>query len=316
MAGHDYYKILGIEKDASAGQIKKSYRKLAMKYHPDKNKGNKQAEEKFKQISEAYAVLSDPEKREKYDMFGSDGFRQRYSQEDIFRNANFGDVFKDLGGAGADDLLGRLFGFQSQGKQSVFTGGGFQGDPFSGGGLGRQFKPRPMRGKNILYRLPLALEEVIRGGKKKISMNTGSGIEEISVKIPPGIAAGKKLRISGKGQPGSPGAPRGDLLLEVDIQPHPVFKRKGDDLVMKQPIKLTDALLGTSITISTFEGVRKVKIPPGTQPDTKIRLKGHGVPRMGKKTKGDLYLKIKINLPKKLSLAQKKLIEELAAEGC
>ncbi len=256
MAGLDYYKILGVEKSASTGEIKKAYRKLAMKYHPDRNKGNKEAEEKFKQISEAYAVLSDTEKRKKYDMFGSEGFRQRYSQEDIFRNANFGDIFKDLGGgAGGDDLLGRPFGFQSQGKHSGFSfkSSGFSGDPYSGigGGFGAQKRhARPMKGQSILHRLPVTLEEVINGGKKKIGINTGSAVEEISVKIPPGIADGKKLRISGKGQPGSHGTPRGDLLLEVDIQHHPTFKREGDDLVMKYPIKLTEALLGTSTSKS------------------------------------------------------------------
>lgn len=320
MAGFDYYKILGIEKNASVTEIKKAYRKLAMKYHPDKNKGDKGAEEQFKKISEAYAVLSDPEKRKKYDMFGSEGFHQRFSQEDIFRNFNFQDLFRDIGGSSGDDIISRLFGFQSGGKPSgfSFSSRGFQSDPFSGMGRGfnRQFhRTPPTKGKNIVHRIPMTLEEIFHGGRKKIKINTGSGMEEINVKIPPGIAAGKKLRIAGKGQPGTAGGPRGDLLLEIDIQPHPVLKRKGDDLYMDHTIKLTEALLGTTITISTFEGIRKVKVSPGTQPHSKIRLKGHGIPRMGSKTKGDLYVSIHVTLPKTLSSEQKELVQKLADEG-
>ena len=316
MAGLDYYKLLGVGKDASSAEIKKAYRKLAMKYHPDKNKGNKEAEEKFKQISEAYAVLSDAEKRKNYDMFGSEGFHQRFSQEDIFRNFSF----QDVGGSLGEDLLSRLFGFKSSGKSSAFSfsSGGSQSDIFSnpGGGFSQQFhRPRPKKGRNIKYRLPVTLEEVFHGGQKKISINTGSTIDEINVKIPPGIPAGKKLRVAGKGQPGSAGAPRGDLLLEIDVQPHPVFKRQGDDLLMNYSIKLSQALLGTSITISTFDGIRKVRVPQGTQPNTKIRLKGCGIPKMGKTTRGDLYVSIQIALPKTLSSNQKKLVEKLADEG-
>jgi curved DNA-binding protein len=320
MAGLDYYKILGIEKNASTAEIKKAYRKLAMKYHPDKNKGNKEAEEKFKKISEAYAVLSDSQKRKNYDMFGSEGFHQRYSTEDIFRNFNFQDLFQDLGGSSGDDILSRLFGFQSGGKPSrfSFTSHGFQSDPFSGrgGGFTRQFHhTQPTKGKPVVHQIPVTLEEIFHGGRKKIKINTGNGMEEISVKIPPGIAAGKKLRIAGKGQPGTAGGPRGDLLLEIDIQPHPVFKRKGDDLYMDHTIKLTEALLGTTITISTFEGIRKVKVPPGTQPNTKIRLKGHGIPKIGSKTKGNLYVSIQVTLPQTLSSEQKELVKKLADKG-
>jgi curved DNA-binding protein len=321
MAGFDYYDILGVEKGASADKIKKAYRKLAMKYHPDRNKGDKEAEEKFKRVSEAYAVLSDPQKRKNYDMFGSEGFHQRFSREDIFRGFNFQDIFRDSGGSIGEDLFSRLFGFQSQGAQSGFPFGGgvFQSESFSrmGDDVGRHIhrKRPPFRGKNIVYRLGLSLEEIVHGGYKNIQINTGSGVDEISVKIPLGIAAGKKLRVAGKGQPGSAGAPRGDLLLEVDILTHPVFSREGDNLYMSAPVKLTEALLGTAITISTFQGMRKIKVPPGTQPNTKIRLRGHGIPRMGKKTKGDLYVSIQVNLPKTLSAAQKKLVEKMSDEG-
>lgn len=320
MAGLDYYKVLGVEKNASTAEIKKAYRKLAMKYHPDKNKGNKEAEEKFKKISEAYAVLSDSQKRKNYDMFGSEGFHQRFSQEDIFRNFNFQDLFQDIGGSSGEDIISRLFGFQSRGKPSgfSFTSRGFQSDPFSGrgGGFTRQFhRAQPTKGKPVVHRIPVTLEEIFHGGRKKIKINTGGGMEEISVKIPPGIAAGKKLRIAGKGQPGAAGGSRGDLLLEIDIQYHPVFKRKGDDLYMDHTIRLTEALLGTTITISTFEGIRKVKVPPGTQPYSKIRLKGHGIPKMESKTKGDLYVSIQITFPKTLSSEQKELVKKLADEG-
>ena len=319
MVENDYYKILGVEKNASVEKIKKTYRKLAMKYHPDKNKGDQGAEEKFKQISEAYAVLSDSKKRKSYDMFGREGFQQRFSQEDIFNNANFQDIFQGLGDSFGDDLLGRLFGAQSRGRSSRFSSntGGCQSHTFSGMGDGSAHqchRSRPKTKKNILHRFPVTLEEVVHGGHKKIGINIGGTLEEISVKIPPGIADGKKLRVTGKGQLGSPGAPRGDLLLEIDIQPHHLFKRKGCDLFMSHSIKLTEALLGTTITLSTFEGMRKVKISPCTQPNTKIRLKGHGVPILGKKTKGDLYVSISVTFPKTLSVTQKKFIEKLAKE--
>lgn len=252
-------------------------------------------------------------------MFGSEGFHQRFSQEDIFRNFNFQDLFQGLGGSHEEDIISRLFGFHSGGKPSrfSFTSHGSQYDPFSSvGGFTRQFhRAQPTKGEPIVHRFPVTLEEVFHGSRKKIKINTGSGVEEISVKIPPGIAAGKKLRIAGKGQPGTAGGPRGDLLLEIDIQPHPVFKRKGDDLYMDHTIKLTEALLGTTITISTFEGVRKVKIHPGTQPHSKIRLKDHGTPKMGSKAKGNLYIFIHVTLPQTLTSDQKELVKKLADEG-
>ena len=193
----DYYEVLGVKKDSSAQDIKKAYRKLAMKYHPDRNKGDKEAEEKFKKISEAYAVLSDPEKRKQYDTFGASGFQQRYSQEDIFRGFDLGDILKEFG-------LGGLGG--------GFRASGSQGSPFetfffqSGGpGAGREsFRPgaqQPVKGSDLTYELSVSLNEILSGSQKTISLRRENRTENVSVKIPKGIKAGQKLRLAGKGSP-------------------------------------------------------------------------------------------------------------------
>ncbi|KAF0156506.1 MAG: curved DNA-binding protein [Syntrophaceae bacterium] len=315
----DYYQVLGVDKKASADEIKKAYRKLAVKWHPDKNPNNKTAsEEKFKKISEAYAVLSDEKKREQYDQFGSaDQFRQQYSQEDIFRNFDLDEILRSFGFGGGGRGGGRTT-FRTGARRG---GSGSQNydDPFSGifgGGGGSQYANMPQKGQDAEYNLSISLEEAVFGADKKISLQMENRIEDISVKIPSGISTGKKLRLPGKGLADFSGGPNGDLYLNINIMPHPIFARDGNDLYIEKTIKFTQACLGTTMDVPTLDGTSKrLKIAPGTQNNTKIRMKGFGISGLKGTVKGDQYIKINVEVPKKLTEKQVKLIEQLTAEG-
>jgi curved DNA-binding protein len=302
----DYYKILGVDKNASTEDIKKAYRKLAFKWHPDRNPDNKaQAEEMFKKISEAYAVLSDEEKRKQYDMFGSaDQFRQRYSQEDIFRGFDINEIL-------------RSFGFDFGGGGRVYTRRTTRSsfDPFADLFGASQGYEMPKRGDDLHYNLSISLEESVFGAEKKIAIPKDGKIDEINVRIPAGITAGKKLRLAGRGNPGLSGGPAGDLYLHINILPHPIFAREGNDIYIEKTITYSQAVLGTTIEVPTLDGtVKRVKVPPGTQPNTKIRMKGFGVQGL-KGEKGDQYVKISVEIPKKLNSRQEELIRQLSKEG-
>jgi len=303
MAETDYYKILGVNKTASETEIKKAYRKLAMKYHPDHTKGDKSAEETFKKISEAYAVLSDKEKRQQYDTFGSAGFQQRYSQEDIFKGSDFESILSELfGGSGR-------FGGGGKGMRFSFDGGG----PF--GGYQRQ-QQAPPKGSDLEYELPLTLEDVAAGTQKIVSFQHKGHSEKITVKIPKGMISGKKLRIAGKGEPSPYGGPAGDLYIKAKVLDHPVYDVQAQDLYINRDIKLSEAILGTNISVPTLSGKELIlKIPAGTKHKTKMRLSGHGLPHMHGKSQGDLYVHIHVNMPKRLTKKQKGLIEQLAETG-
>ncbi|MBU0484886.1 MAG: DnaJ domain-containing protein [Proteobacteria bacterium] len=314
----DYYKVLGVEKTATAAEIKKAYRKLALKFHPDKNKGDKESEEKFKEISEAYAVLSDPEKRKQYDTYGSDDFRQRYSQEDIFRNVDINDILREfginLGGGGGFNIRSGGGGgspFGSFFHQSGGTGGADQGfHSFQGQ------QARPVKGSDAILELPVTLEEVLNGSTKTISLGRGSQAEKVSVKVPPGIETGKKLRVTGKGSPSPNGGPPGDLLLQIKVLPHNTFEKDGNDLIVEQKIPFSSITLGTEIAVPTLGGKSlKVKVPAGSNSGAKLRLKERGLPVSLKGSRGDLFVKILVEIPKKLSKTQKELIEKLKEEG-
>ena len=313
----DYYKTLGVEKSASQDEIKKAYRKLALKYHPDRNKGDKQAEEKFKELGEAYAVLSDTEKRKQYDTFGSQGFSQRYSQEDIFKGSDVGDILRDMGLGG--DFFGHIFGGRGgRGgfRTYTYTGGGARPGPGMGGFDFGQAAARPQRGADLIYELPVSLEEVFSGATKMISYRRGGNLEKVSVKVPPGISTGKKLRLAGKGDPGPAGAPSGDLLIQVRVMDHPGFKRQGDDLETTQEVSFTQAALGDTVEVPTLAGkTLSVKVPKGSQSGSRLRLKGQGLPGFRSSKTGDLYVVISVTVPKKISQRQKELLEELAKEG-
>ena len=299
----DYYQTLGVKKDASNEEIKKAYRKLAMKYHPDHTKGDKSAEEKFKKISEAYAVLSDKEKRKEYDTFGSEGFRQRFSQEDIFRGFDFGDIFREFGFGGGDFSSAR-----SGGRRFSFGGSGFN---FDGGPQQARVK-----GSDLVYELPLTLREVAAGTSKVITLQHQGGSENLTVKIPSGLITGKKLRLAGKGNPSPYGGPAGDLYIKSKVLNDPVFSAEKQDLYLNRELKLSEAILGTTIAVPTIDDKQlSLKIPPGTKPGTKMRLSGHGLPDMQGRKKGDLFVRIQVNIPKHLSDKQKKIVEDLAAAG-
>jgi curved DNA-binding protein len=305
MSGTDYYKLLGVDKNASSEEIKKKYRKLALKYHPDHAKGNKEAEEKFKQISEAYAVLSDKEKRKQYDTFGSTGFHQRFSQEDIFRNFDFGSIFKEFGFGGGGSSFGR-------GGGTRFSFGG--DSPFgSRRGNARQAQPK---GADIVYELPLTLEEVATGTSKTISLQHSGHSEKITVKIPSGMTDGNKLRLSGKGEISHYGGPQGDLFIKTKVQKHPLFSVEERDLHIVREIKLSEAILGTTIQVPTIDKKEfNLTIPPGTKHKTKMRLSGQGLPDMKAKKKGHLYVNIHVKIPKSLTKKQESLLMELAETG-
>ena len=305
----DYYKILGIEKSADQEEVKKAYRKLALKYHPDRNPNNREAEEKFKKISEAYAVLSDKEKRKQYDTFGSDQFSRRYSQEDIFRNVDLNEILKSFG----------FGGFRGSTRRGGFTYT-TDNDPFADLFRGSQtyYNNAPQKGEDLLYNLSITLEEAVSGAEKKISLRSGRNVNEITVKIPAGINTGKKLRLSGKGYPGTNNGPNGDLYLNVTVLPHPLFARDNNDIYIEKNISFSQAVLGCSIEIPTIEGsLKRIKVPAGTQCGTKIRMKGYGVPALkgSGSANGDQYVKITITVPKKPSSSQINLIKKLAEEG-
>jgi curved DNA-binding protein len=302
----DYYEILGVSKTASEDEIKKSYRKLALKYHPDRNPGNKEAEERFKLINEAYAVLSDKEKRTEYDTYGMGGFQQKYSQEDIFRGFNVGDLFKDLG-FGGKDIFGMIFGQEGprRGRQRS------QPQDF-GDYITHEQRQHADGNLDLHYELEIPFMDALKGGEKRITFSTHQGVEEVSVKIPKGISSGKKLRLQGKGNRNPYTGDAGDLYITLKVGDHPVFRREGNDLHVKTEVLLSHALLGATVEVPTPEGPKRVKIPPGAK---KLRLRGLGVPSLEKSTTGDLYVEVDVDLPKKLSDKQKVLIEELQREG-
>jgi len=302
--------VLGVGRETSPADIKKSYRKLALKHHPDKNKGDKASEDKFKEISEAYAVLSDPEKKDQYDRFGSTQFRQQYSQEDIFRNFDFGDIFSQ-------------FDFGSRGSSASFrsgAGGNGGSSPFSsffsqdqstgcgGGGC----RPSPTKGQDMTYQISVTLDEVLNGAERTITLRRNGQSHNVSVKIPKGIEEGKKLRLQGKGGDSPNGGPAGDLYLKVEIGLDAKFSRETDDLVVEKLISFSEACLGTKVEVETLEGKKfMVKVAPGTVHDSRLRIKGYGLPAGPMGNRGNLYVKLGVKVPKTLTGEQKKIIEQL-----
>ncbi len=295
MAQRDYYEVLGLKKGASVEELKKAYRKLAVKYHPDKNQGDKQAEERFKEINEAYAVLSDPKKKEQFDQFGSNNFHQRYSQEDIFKGFNVDDLFKGQG-FGTDDIFSRIFGDAVKRQR---------------GGAGRM----AAKGEDFSMEVQVTFRDAYDGGEKRIAFMREGAREELSVKIPAGIESGAKLRVPGRGGPGRMGGPSGDLFLTVIVGPDPLFQREGEDIVHTHEVRFSQAALGGSIDVPTMDGTKRIKIPTGIQPGTKVRLKGLGFPKVGAQGRGDMYVRIAVQVPERLTAQQRELLEQLNAAG-
>ena len=314
MSSPDFYTTLGVARSASAEDIKKAYRKLAVKYHPDRNPDNKQAEEKFKEISEAYAVLSDPEKRGQYDSFGHSQFRQQYSQEDIFRGFDIGDIFKEFGFGGGDSYT-HIFGSRpgaGRGRPGWRNQG--TGDFF--GDFGQSGRRMKRKGANVTVDLHVTFVEAVLGAEKLVAFNMDQEVTKISVKVPPGVDSGKKLRVSGRGHAGSEGGPPGDLIVTVRVGNHPDFRRENDDLVIDKTVKLTEAMLGATVQVETVEGKKlNLRVPPGTANHSKLRIKGHGVPSFKGAGRGDMYVRIIVEMPSELTARQRELLEELAREG-
>lgn len=307
-----YYETLGVAKSATADEIKKAYRKLALKYHPDKTKGDKASEEKFKEVSEAYAVLSDPEKKRQYDTYGSAGFHQRYSQEDIFRNFDLNDILRQFGfGAG-------MGGQQHSGFTGGMGGGHFnffnQGS-MHGGGCGGGCQ-QPEKGQDMTYQITVTLDEVLNGSERSISLRKNGRPEQVSVKIPKGIEEGKRLRLKGKGGASRNGGPTGDLYLKVEIAEHDVFMREGDDLIVTHYLNFSDICMGGKIEVETLEGKKfKVNVPKGTIDGAKLRIRGYGLPSGPLGERGNLYVKLAVKIPEELNEEQLRIVEQLREVG-
>ncbi|WP_136799295.1 MULTISPECIES: DnaJ C-terminal domain-containing protein [Desulfosediminicola] len=307
-----YYEKLGVAKSATTSEIKKAYRKLALKYHPDKTKGDKASEEKFKEISEAYAVLSDAEKKRQYDTYGSAGFHQRYSQEDIFRNFDLNDILRQFGFGGG-------MGGQHQSGFSNGMGGGnynfFNQGNMHGGGCGGGCH-QPEKGQDMTYQITVTLEEILSGAERSISLRKNGQPEQVSVKIPKGIEAGKRLRLRGKGGPSRNGGPSGDLYLKVDVADHAVFSRDGEDLIVTQHLNFSDICMGGKVEVQTLEGKKfNVSVPKGTIDGAKLRIRGYGLPSGPLGERGNLYVKLAVRVPEELSEDQLKIVEQLKEVG-
>lgn len=372
----DYYQILGVQRAASADDIKKAFRKLARKYHPDVNPGNKGAEEKFKQVNAAFEVLGDDKKRKLYDEFGEDaaklGFDEKKAEQyRAYRAAQSAGGGGYAGAAGADfdigDIFGDIFGRAGGG------GAGFDiGEIF--GRRGRQQQQQgPQAGEDLTTRVQVTLNEAVTGTERVISLRrpgrcqrckgqghvgpvstcptcNGSGrvkrsannpfagvcptcsgtgrsaepcsacggtgvVEEttrLTVKIPPGVYTGAKVRLAGQGAAGPHGGPPGDLYMETEVLPHPLARREGDDLHMDLPVTVNEAMLGADVKVPTFQGDVTLKIPPGSQSGRRMRLKGRGVPSLKGGATGDLYLHLQVKVPEEASAEAKAAAETLA----
>ncbi|RMG92504.1 MAG: J domain-containing protein [Chloroflexi bacterium] len=312
----DYYKILGVSKNASQDEIRKAYRKLARKYHPDVNPGDKAAEEKFKDINEAYEVLSDPEKRRTYDQFGSQW--QQFSRaggrpEEFWaqwgahpgggrtytRTVTPEEFEQIFGGGGFSDFFEMLFG--QRGGRTSRTTGGF--------GSGFDYQPRPRRGRDTEHEVEISLEEAFYGTNRTLQWEDGRKIE---ARIPRGVRTGSRVRLSGQGEAGSGGGPAGDLYLKIKVAPHPVFQRDGDDLKVTIPVDLYTALLGGQVEVKTIDKTVKLTIPPETANGKVFRLRGLGMPNLRNPDKrGDLYATVDVQLPTNLTKQEKELFQKL-----
>lgn len=321
MAGaqKDYYQILGVSENASTEEIKKAYRKLAKKYHPDFNPNDKSAEEKFKEISEAYAVLSDPNARARYDQMrklGATGWQQfdfsHFDFEPFFRSfGKGGRGFSDLRGFNLDSILKEIFGMNNVGGfDEIIVESGPSGETRFWSTGGRREKT-PTRGRDVEMEVELDFLQAVSG--TVVKLNPPYLGRTLEVKIPAGVDNNSKIRVAGKGEPGIAGAPNGDLYLRIKVRPHPFFRREGENIICEVPITFKEAALGAEIEVPTIDGKAYVKIPAGTQSGQKLRLKGKGAPILGGSGRGDQIVVVKIVVPKNLSERAKRLIEDLDA---
>jgi len=327
MAGNNYYDLLGIKKDASDKEIKQAYRRLARKYHPDVNPGDKSAEARFKEINAAYEILSDRDKRNKYDKYGdkwqyADQFEQAAQQQSQYRQYSPG------GGSGSYHFGGDIGGLDSV-FEELFGGARARGS---------SHRTQPRRGQDLESPIEVTLEEAYSGTRRTISLQMeepcpackGSGmiqnlpcsecrgagvvanIKRLEVKIPAGVATGSRVRIAGKGQPSYSLGTSGDLYLRIAVKPHPAFERRGDNLHVNVQVPLATAILGGEVQVPTPKGKLALKISPETQNGRVFRLAGQGMPYLGKSTRGDLMARVNVVLPTKLTDEEKKLFRQLS----
>jgi curved DNA-binding protein len=308
MEYRDYYKILGVDKGASEKDIKQAYRKLARKYHPDVNPNNRAAQEKFKEINEAYEVLSDSDKRRKYDTLGAHWQQyeqyQRAGGQGPFQWGGGGTQYRTVTPEEFESLFGGLGGENLSGFSDFFR-------TFFGGGFGEATRAhaRPRRGQDIEQPLEITLDEGYRG-TTRIVQKEGRRLE---IRIPAGVKTGSKIRYAGEGYPGAAGGAAGDLYLRVQIAPHPTFEREGDDLRCELPVNLYTAMLGGEVHVPTLKGQLALKIPPETQSGKTFRLAGQGMPRLNEpNVYGDLYAKVRVMLPDHLTAEERALFTRLA----
>ncbi len=311
----DYYKLLGVSRGASKDEISKAFKKLARKYHPDMNQGDKSAEGKFKDINEAYEVLKDDEKRRLYDELGPNWQHgQQFNHQDFGRNfgQSFGGGFSQhFGGRGGaqsfdsssfSDFFETLFGggARQSGRQSA----SFGGDPFA------SFSRQPRKGRDVDASVQLTLEDAYHGGVKSISLQTSSGVRTLEVKIPAGVKSGARIRLAGQGEPGQGAAP-GDLYLAVTLMPHALFSLDDNDVVYELPIAPWEAVLGAKVRVPTLDGEVDLTIPPGSGSQRKFRLRGRGLG--SGTTKGDQFVRIAVAVPPSLTAEEKEVWEKLQA---
>jgi len=298
MSQRDYYEVLGLSRSATADEIKRAYRKLAKQHHPDANPDDPSAQKKFAEITEAYEVLSDQEKRQKYDQFGHNWSR--------VGGGPGGDPFGGFGGGGGagfdlNDILGGMFG------------GAGGGSPFGGaGGRGGRRPPRAQQGQNIDVEIRVPFQVGIEGGEHELTLQTGGRVEKLTVKVPAGISDGGKVRLAGQGQPGAGGGSAGDVIVTVKIAGHPWFWRDGNNLMVEIPITPSEAALGAKVDVPTLsDGTVVMTIPPGTSSGAKLRLRGKGAPDPRTGNRGDQLAQLKIVSPKELSPEAAELFRQL-----
>jgi DnaJ-class molecular chaperone len=325
----DYYQTLGVAKSANEKEIKQAFRKLARKFHPDVNPGDKSAESRFKEINEAYEVLGDPDKRRKYDELGANWRMYEQAQQAGqgfpgggpfgFGGGSEGAWTINMGGPGGgyrtmtEEEMHELFGNEDPFSDFFRTFFGGAGGPRETGGRTRGARaPRSQKGRDIEHGVELTLEEAYHGATRRISIKEGGHTRSVDVRIPAGVKDGSRVRAAGEGSTGANGGSAGDLYLRVQVKPHAVFERRGNDLHAKVAVPVTTAVLGGEAQVPTVTGSVRLKIPEGTQNGQVFRLKGHGMPQVGKPDeRGDLYATADVQLPRALTKEQRQHYEAL-----
>jgi curved DNA-binding protein len=318
MADRDYYEILGVARDADPEQIKKAYRAMARKHHPDVNPGNKESETLFKEAQQAYDVLGDPEKRKLYDRLGRAGFEGMGSAgpragatEWASAQGGPGPEFIDLSQFFGPGAQGFTAGVNPEGAENL--GGGLFGDLFGRLRPGRGGRRGPRAPRPTEASLTIPFLTAVKGGETTIELTRADGRHEtLGVKIPPGTEPGAKLRLRGRGEPAEPGGTPGDLIIHVDVEPHPTFTRQGRDVQVEVPISVPEAILGARVEVPTLDGAKTVPIPAGTSCGQKLRLRGQGVPATSKQPAGDLFVVPRIVVPKSIDDESRQLIQQFA----